>query len=141
MKIKRAIQFLSLACLCVLLDASAWAAPSDALPTQQEQIREGSKKYAQAKDWRGKLAACVDLIDSGVLTRGKPIKLLKDLFQTDVSVAKGDLSGESIAFVYFSPQIVTKDASVAVGFIGWYLQVESNAQGNISGYHISNTHK
>jgi hypothetical protein len=64
-----------------------------------------------------------------------------DTFGSDFKLASGTLEGEATALVHFAKLIGGDNPTESSSYSGWYLFVESSANGTISDYHLSNFHK
>jgi hypothetical protein len=120
----------------------------------QQVLKDGSvnadkmkKQYSSLRDdWKRKRAFCIDLIDKEIIKRGDKLAPALDIFGDDIFIVAGDPQAKCSALVLFQKQSsetheYDESAPDAIGFDGWYLWIESEQEGKIERYHLSNIDK
>lgn len=103
--------------------------------------------YQAAKSENERRAVCLRAIDEGLIHSGGPVSLIDEIFGSRFAekLPKGQEPSRSDA-VYFTPQASSTpkpDARVtqASDYVGWYLGLQYDQQGNVLKYYLSNVHK
>jgi hypothetical protein len=113
------------------------------------QRREGHDDIVKLRDqyrnigdnWQKKRDFCIDLIDRRVIVKGADQLSILEIFGSDAVYKKNKSTSPFSAIVRFEKQTGDAKATVHVPFKGWYLFLESDSDGRIWNYFLSNVSK
>lgn len=108
-------------------------------------VEAAVQKYRLLGDnWKAKREFCIECIDAGLIKRGAYLADTLRIFGDDVRIFSGNITTKCFASVFFEKQEDVEDShddSIARGFHGWYMDVDSDINGSIESYSLSNLHK
>ena len=108
-------------------------------------VESASQKYRRiGNNWKAKRALCIELIDTGIVSRGARLTHILKVFGNDAKVFTGSPSSKCFATVFFEEQQKADPAeneAFARAYHGWYLHISSDTNGKVEDYSLSNLHK
>jgi hypothetical protein len=103
--------------------------------------------YQAAKSESERRAVCLRAIDEGLIHSGVHISLIDEVFDTHFAekLPTGQVpsQGAAVNFAPQAPSTPKSDGGVmqASDYVGWYLALQYDQQGNVLKYYLSNVHK
>jgi hypothetical protein len=114
--------------------------------TVDQSIAELKRLYEAAQSQYERRAVSLQAIDEGTVRQGRPVSTVDAIFGTQFASVLPPANGSlELAVIYFGPKVAPPSGyngpPVAIGYIGWSLEIEYDHDGKIQNYHLSNLWK
>lgn len=122
--------------------------PKASIPELRQLYETAQSEFKRAalKSEYEQRAVCLRAIDEGAIRPGVHISLIDEIFGTNFTsrtpTEKGDIEKAAINFAPQYYQSPRQEGKVeAIDYIGWYLAIDYDHDGNLQSYFLSNVHK